>query len=957
MDGRVLKRSDPSTIQDKFLVGYQGWFTCAGDGEPIDPGHHGWLHWYNHPIADGGRPMIDPWPDVSEYTPSELYQAPGIKFPNGEPATLFSSRHPKTVQRHFNWMARHSIDGVFLQRFLGVCDPEHQSKGIRRLRDEIGDRVREAAEKEGRVFALMYDVSGVKPERVMSILTRDWSHLIHDQGILDSPNYLKEKGKPVIALWGFGFHGRNHTPELVREVTRFIRDVTPGGAYLMAGTPTHWRRAVEDADRNPAFLDVWLNEFDGLSPWLVGRLRDEEAVDKFAEQFMKADIDLLKKNHEEGKRKIDYIPVVYPGFSGLNLSQGEWGFNQIKRNGGRLLWQQIFNAKRLGLRTMYGAMWDEYDEGTALMPVVEKTRLLPRAEKFSFLALDADGYDLPADWYMRICGFAAEGLRSERMIHETFPSKELQDYWSTRPRYEQVKAISESSGSGTRSDDGDDGEGSRSYNDWLATQKDGKDEPPPPPYSLQAEEPAASTSSASHAQVGDPQLQQSPHNQQMSAAVVSLASTFSRQSISSPSAASDTASSASSSNTRPPLHPSHPSRTSSGSSGTGSSSSISRPPAHPSRPHPPEPNFLSRPHSVSVSQPHTQTPTQSQPLASTSSPQWPPAEWNAAAGPSRPSSVPYQAYQPGRPLAHGSLRPTTTPPRPTGAPDPMASSFHEQPARPQSHTSLRPAVSSSRPETPYNSQSGPQTSPLPHGAPSMPFLQDHAPNAPNFSPPGPSSPPLGSPSFPPGPYGPAAVHNSPSVPSTYHSSYSPPPGNPSFPSGPYSPTTVPSPEVPYAARPSHPSQPYAGSSYPGMSPPHSPVAQGRYPDQYYGSSLHHVDGAYPPPPMQPYQMPGHPPAPSPYPHEAPGPWAPHPPTQTHPSYSPSPVPPNQYQAPYANYSYPQQMPQTSSTSSSLTRYARNAVDKVAGQDTRQQFENTLGSLAHSGSKLLGKFTK
>ena len=33
-NGRELKKADPSTIQDKLLVGYQGWFTCPGDGEP-----------------------------------------------------------------------------------------------------------------------------------------------------------------------------------------------------------------------------------------------------------------------------------------------------------------------------------------------------------------------------------------------------------------------------------------------------------------------------------------------------------------------------------------------------------------------------------------------------------------------------------------------------------------------------------------------------------------------------------------------------------------------------------------------------------------------------------------------------------------------------------------------------------------------------------------------------------
>lgn len=52
-------------------------------------------------------------------------------------------------------MAQHSVDGAFLQRFAGQCDLEAGNEGIRRIRDEVGDRVREAAEKEGRVFAIM----------------------------------------------------------------------------------------------------------------------------------------------------------------------------------------------------------------------------------------------------------------------------------------------------------------------------------------------------------------------------------------------------------------------------------------------------------------------------------------------------------------------------------------------------------------------------------------------------------------------------------------------------------------------------------------------------------------------------------------------------------------------------------------------------------------------------------
>jgi len=118
-------------------------------------------------------------------------------------------------------MAEHSVDGVFLQRFAGQCDLEAGHEGMRRIRDEVGNRVKEAAEREGRVFAIMsvisvgililwyrestnlrYDVSGVGSDRIQSVLERDWVHLVRNQGVLDSPNYLKEKGKPVIALRG-----------------------------------------------------------------------------------------------------------------------------------------------------------------------------------------------------------------------------------------------------------------------------------------------------------------------------------------------------------------------------------------------------------------------------------------------------------------------------------------------------------------------------------------------------------------------------------------------------------------------------------------------------------------------------------------------------------------------------------------------------------------------------------
>jgi hypothetical protein len=60
-------------------------------------------------------------------------------------------------------MAQHGVDGAFLQRFAGQCDGRPDNSGIRRIRDEVGDRVREAAEKNGRAYAIMYVPPSVSP--------------------------------------------------------------------------------------------------------------------------------------------------------------------------------------------------------------------------------------------------------------------------------------------------------------------------------------------------------------------------------------------------------------------------------------------------------------------------------------------------------------------------------------------------------------------------------------------------------------------------------------------------------------------------------------------------------------------------------------------------------------------------------------------------------------------------
>lgn len=104
-------------------------------------------------------------------------------------------------------MADYGVDGAFLQKSI-----RERTSRIHESHDETSSRVRKAAEKHGRVFAISsvhpffvswgqyidllsrYDVSGVKPGEIEEIVLNDY--------IFKSPNYLKEGGKPVVALSG-----------------------------------------------------------------------------------------------------------------------------------------------------------------------------------------------------------------------------------------------------------------------------------------------------------------------------------------------------------------------------------------------------------------------------------------------------------------------------------------------------------------------------------------------------------------------------------------------------------------------------------------------------------------------------------------------------------------------------------------------------------------------------------
>ena len=122
------------------MVGYQGWFRVF---------KHGMLY------PDETKVRIDMWPDVSEY--KKTYPT-GLKHADGSTARFLNSTDKSTVDLHFKWMKEYGIDGVFMQCFFNSTKPSGPcSATTKALKNAF-----EAASKNERAIAVMYDLSGLK---------------------------------------------------------------------------------------------------------------------------------------------------------------------------------------------------------------------------------------------------------------------------------------------------------------------------------------------------------------------------------------------------------------------------------------------------------------------------------------------------------------------------------------------------------------------------------------------------------------------------------------------------------------------------------------------------------------------------------------------------------------------------------------------------------------------------
>jgi len=393
--GPVVKGVDASTLTGKVMCGYQGWFGAPGDGRS----ETNWRHWtkISGAFADGNA-KVDLWPDVSELDSTQRFVT-GFKLADGRPAEVFSSFQKPTVLKHFQWMQDYGLDGVFVQRFAnGLRHPptlEHCNTVLANCR--------EGANSYGRTYAVMYDLSGLPAGHVADVMD-DWRALRRKMVITEDPAYLRHRGKPVVAVWGIGFNDhRDYTlAECRRLVDFFKNDPEAGGCTVMLGVPAYWRELKADAVNDPLLLEIAAMA-DIISPWTVGRYSDPAGAARYAENNLKPDLAWCRE------RKIDFLPVVFPGFSWHNMKGGP--LNQIPRLRGQFLWSQFCQARRANASMAYVAMFDEVDEGTAIFKCAND---VPTGERSKFLSYEG----LPSDYYLKIVGAGTKLIRNEMPLKD-----------------------------------------------------------------------------------------------------------------------------------------------------------------------------------------------------------------------------------------------------------------------------------------------------------------------------------------------------------------------------------------------------------------------------------------------------------------------------------------------------------------------------------------------------------
>ena len=383
---------DASTLTGKVLAGYQGWFNT-----PNDAADEGYVHW-----GVPGNWSIEQWPDANDYDSTELFAVPGVNTASGEQAYLFSSANDSVVDRHFQWMREHDVDGVLVQRFRGSFMYKQPDGSY------VGEpqwpvvNVRDAAHREGRTWAIEYDIqnggSPAERDQVIQDVKDDWEYLTDPNGMdmLNDSHYQREDGKPVVAIFGLYVGSTNKYSNA--QQADLISYFQSRGVYVVGagrGSQTGGAEQLANVGLHDAYIS-WQGYWRGGDSYAS----DEAAMSGVT-------------NH---------IPHIFPGFSWTHLQNDNTATSR-DREDGNFYWRMISDAANETNAPWYFiGMFDEYDEGTNIIPATDDPPVPdndPDGDPLTYQVSDP----MPNDWWMALTGRAKQALQGKISINDTIPTE------------------------------------------------------------------------------------------------------------------------------------------------------------------------------------------------------------------------------------------------------------------------------------------------------------------------------------------------------------------------------------------------------------------------------------------------------------------------------------------------------------------------------------------------------
>ena len=223
-------RIDKSTLAGKLIMGYQGWFACPDDGAGF-----GWGHWG----------ICQSRCENSGYAAGRNGTARSGPLRNATQACRRSTNSGVRQPQCYDGRTALYLDaavwtgwGLALQRFA----VELSSPLILRNRDRVLNNVRRAAEDHGRVFLVMYDLSGLLPAEVQ-LVAQDWRRLLRNRALPVVPRPCTIGGVPCLE---FGVSASPRQPLAVHDIEILLDALARasaefGGVTILGGVPPEWR--------------------------------------------------------------------------------------------------------------------------------------------------------------------------------------------------------------------------------------------------------------------------------------------------------------------------------------------------------------------------------------------------------------------------------------------------------------------------------------------------------------------------------------------------------------------------------------------------------------------------------------------------------------------------------------------------------------------------------------------